>query len=118
MDDTGNTSIEVTNTSSAINIPAGGFRIFGNNPSTLSVNGFENNLNIQVYPNPASTFFQVNTSLEKVSIYDITGKLVNSYKGNFKKGHAFNISNLPKAVYIVKAENDKKEKHTIKLVKL
>ncbi len=37
MDESGSTSINVTNTTSAINIPAGGFKIYGNKPSTLSI---------------------------------------------------------------------------------
>ena len=36
MDETGNKTLNVTNLASSINIPAGGFRIFGNQESTLS----------------------------------------------------------------------------------
>jgi hypothetical protein len=39
-----------------------------------------------------------------VSIYDITGKLISSYKGKFQKNYEFNIANISQGLYIVKFE--------------
>jgi len=105
MDPTSNTTLNVTNTSTAISIEAGQFKIYGNQASTLSTDSYENSLNAIVYPNPASTSFQINTSLEEVSIYDITGKRIKTFKDNFKIGHSFDISEISKGIYILKLNN-------------
>ncbi|WP_299253822.1 alpha-amylase family glycosyl hydrolase [uncultured Lacinutrix sp.] len=105
MDVTGNTIINVTNTSSTITIPAGGFKIFGNKESTLSVSNFEAFLNATVYPNPASNSFQVNTPLDKVLVYDITGKLVKTFEGSFDSKHKFDISNFSQGLYLLRLSN-------------
>ncbi|WP_418508530.1 alpha-amylase family glycosyl hydrolase [Corallibacter sp.] len=107
MDETGNTSINVSNTSTAINIPAGSFRIYGNASSTLSTENFTNISTLTIYPNPTSNTFKANRALDKVSIFDTTGKLVFSETGRFEKNHEFNVSNLTQGLYIVKlSENN------------
>ena len=105
MDPTSNTTLNVTNTSTAIAIEAGQFKIYGNQAPTLSTKNYENSLNAIVYPNPASTSFQINTSLKEVSIYDITGKRIKTFKDNFKIGHSFDISKISKGIYILKLNN-------------
>ncbi|WP_417290407.1 alpha-amylase family glycosyl hydrolase [Corallibacter sp.] len=107
MDETGNTSINVSNTSTAINISAGSFRIYGNASSTLSTENFTNISTLTIYPNPTSNTFKANRALDKVSIFDTTGKLVFSETGRFEKNHEFNVSNLTQGLYIVKlSENN------------
>ncbi|GAA3774130.1 hypothetical protein GCM10022271_02750 [Corallibacter vietnamensis] len=107
MDETGNTSINVSNTSTAINIPAGSFRIYGNASSTLSTENFTNISTLTIYPNPTSNTFKANRALDRVSIFDTTGKLVFSETGRFEKNHEFNVSNLTQGLYIVKlSENN------------
>lgn len=104
MDPSGSSSINVTNTASAINIPAGEFRIYGNKASTLSTTDVVLNKNFTIYPNPASTSFKVNKAVDKVSIFDITGKEIIAYLGHFKSEHNFDVSKLSKGIYVVKFE--------------
>ena len=101
MDESGSTSITVNNTTDPINIPAGGFKIYGNKASTLSNNDvvFANDFNL--YPNPTTSSFQINKPVDTVSIYDITGKLILKFKGGFQKYHEFNISSISQGIYIV-----------------
>ncbi|MFH4963362.1 alpha-amylase family glycosyl hydrolase [Gaetbulibacter sp. M235] len=101
IDETGNTSINVTNTASPINLSAGAFKIYGNQSSTLSNNDvvFANDFNL--YPNPTTSSFQINKPVDTVSIYDITGKLILKFKGGFQKYHEFNISSISQGIYIV-----------------
>jgi len=101
MDETGNTSINVTNTSTAINLAAGTFKIYGNATSTLSNDDFVFADDFILYPNPATSSFRVNKSVETVTIYDTTGKLISTFKGDFQKNHEFNISNITQGLYIV-----------------
>ncbi|MDH7911934.1 alpha-amylase family glycosyl hydrolase [Winogradskyella sp. SYSU M77433] len=118
MDETNSTSINVTNTTATINIPAGEFRIFGNaQPDALSIDE-ETLLGFSIYPNPANTSFNISTNVSNVEIYDLSGKLIKSYKGSFDRTDSFDISNITTGMYIVKAENSNKQINTTKLVKL
>ena len=102
MDETGNTSINVTNVATPINIPAGGFKIYGNQNITLSADDFKTSLDLVVYPNPVSTTFQINKPVDTVSVYDILGKLIIQFKGDFQSGYEFDVSKITQGLYIVK----------------
>ena len=102
MDETGNTTINVTNVVTPINIPAGGFKIYGNQNITLSADDFKTSLDLVVYPNPVSTTFQINKPVDTVSVYDILGKLIIQFKGDFQSGYEFDVSKITQGLYIVK----------------
>jgi hypothetical protein len=113
-----NSTINVANTSDVIPLGAGQFRIFGNKPATLSTNTIKATTELILYPNPVKDTFSVNKKIEALTIHDITGKVVKSFKGNFGENHEFSISNLPASLYIVKITNDAKEENTLKIIKL
>ncbi|WP_282136437.1 alpha-amylase family glycosyl hydrolase [Seonamhaeicola maritimus] len=117
MDASGNTTINGATTS--INLQPGEFKIYGNKPSTLSVDEsfFETN-ELKAYPNPLRNSFQINKAVETISIFNLTGKEVKSFKGTFNKGHSFDISNLPQSIYIVKINSKLGAQETLKIVKL
>ena len=115
MDATGNTT--VSNTTSTISIPAGQFRILGNQPtSVLSVED-EALVKFSIYPNPSQTSFSINVNVSNVEVYDLTGKLVKSFKGTFTKTDAFDVSSLISGMYMVKVQNDNNQILTTKLIK-
>jgi 1,4-alpha-glucan branching enzyme len=118
MDNTGSSSINVTNTANPISIPAGEFRIYGNQSSTLSTDDFETNLDLTVYPNPVKNTFSINKNVSELKVFDLTGKLVKAFKGEFNKGEFFDISNLAKSLYILKITNSSGQQQATKLVKL
>ena len=102
MDPSGGTFINVNSTTEQINIPAGEFRIYGNRPSeTLSTNDLLTDKDIQIYPNPANTYFKINHRATQIIIYDLLGKLVQTHKGNFSSGYRFDTSNLEPGVYLI-----------------
>lgn len=115
MDASGATTI-AGNTSS-IALAPGTFRIYGNKASTLSVGNFEKDFGLKIFPNPASTSFQINKAVEAISIYDITGKMVKTFKGNFSETHVFDISNLPASMYLVRVKNNLETQSILKIVK-
>ncbi|WP_299114480.1 alpha-amylase family glycosyl hydrolase [uncultured Winogradskyella sp.] len=118
MDETGNTSINVTGTTNPIAVPAGQFRIFGNQPSqALSIED-ETLAGFTIYPNPSRTTFSINENVSNVKIYSLTGKLVEAYNGSFTTSDTFDISALNSGIYLVKVENNKQQSMTTKLVKL
>jgi glycosidase len=112
-----NSLVSVSSTTATINIEAGGFRIYGNQPSTLGVTNFSLSQDIYLYPNPSSTYFTINANTSKVEIYSIMGQLVKSFKANQTKEHQFTISDLNKGVYFVKALNETNEVKVMKLIK-
>jgi len=117
MDDTGNTTI--SGSTSSINIPAGEFKIYGNHaPVTLSNPGFTKEHSLMVYPNPSTEQFSINKISNNLSIYDITGKLVKTFNGDFDKGQSFDISSLAPSIYILKIKTKSGEQQATKLVKL
>ena len=115
MDPTGNTT--VANSTTTISIPAGQFRILGNKASdVLSVQN-ETLIGFSLYPNPTQSTFNMNMNVSKVEIYDLTGKLVKSFNGEFTQTDSFNISTLNSGMYMVKVQNENNQMLTTKLVK-
>ena len=112
-----NTTIEVTSTTATIAIEAGGFRVYGNKPSTLGTDTFEVNGEIYLYPNPATSYFTLNTTISKVEIYSITGQLVKSFNANQSKENQYPISDLNQGIYIVKTLNENNQIKEMKLFK-
>jgi len=102
-----NLSINVTSTTDPILVPAGEFRIFGNEQSTLSNDEttLTNSLTA-LYPNPAKDSFFINSKVSQVKVYNILGKEVLSFQGSFQENTPFSIKNLKGGVYIVRAHSD------------
>ncbi len=116
MDESGLTTI--SGSTSSISLQPGEFKIYGNKASTLSVNEPDFKLDFKLFPNPTNGSFSINKNLNKIEIYNLTGKIIKSFRGDFRKGHAFNISDLTQSIYLVKVANNLGEENTIKLVKL
>jgi glycosidase len=117
MDEAGSTSITVNNTTDPINISAGGFKIYGNQASTLSVDTVEK-YRFAIYPNPTNSSFKINKSVNDLRIYDLTGKLVKTFSGEFSINESYDISGLNQGLYLVKIENNNGQSLTSKLIKL
>ena len=115
MDKSGTTTIDGSTTS--INLSPGEFRVYGNQASTLSVDRIDGQLGLRLFPNPTNNTFSINKNITLLNVYSITGKLIKTFKGDFQKGYAFDISNLKQSLYLVKATNDLGEVNTIKLMK-
>jgi len=61
--------------------------------------------NLQIYPNPVrdELFIQSETTIDKIEIYDITGKQM--FTRNLINGKSINVSELPAGIYILKTDN-------------
>lgn len=112
-----NTPFNVTSTTATISVPAGGYRIFGNQPALLNDTNFQLNESVSLYPNPANESFSINVATTKVEIYSITGQLVKRYENDFTEESTFSISDLNKGVYVVKATDSFNREKTMKLIK-
>ena len=112
-----NSSITVTNTTTPIAIPAGEFRIYGNEAATLSTE----DLGIldekyTIYPNPAKTYFTVNQDIKNISVFDITGKKVKSYDQTLNRQNNYQIHDMETGIYFVRLTTPTNKIITKKLV--
>ncbi|PWA06812.1 alpha-amylase family glycosyl hydrolase [Flavobacterium psychrotolerans] len=111
-----NTPLVVNATTDQITIEAGGFRMYGNKPTTLATDTFETMNQVSLFPNPSSNYFTINTNTTKVQIYSITGQLVKSF-GKKSNEYQFEIGDLKNGIYLVKASAENNREKTMKLIK-
>ena len=112
-----NSIVNVTNTNMTLAIEPGGFRVYGNKPSTLDTTKFDLAGQIHLYPNPSATYFTLNTNTSKVQVFAISGQLMKSFNAAQSKEYQYNINDLSKGVYIVKAYDENNEVKIMKFLK-
>jgi 1,4-alpha-glucan branching enzyme len=95
-----NTVVNVTSGSQNVTIEPGGFRVFGNNAS-LSNQTF-NSFKMTLMPNPVNDSFRLNLDLAELSVYNTTGQFIKKFS-NVASDFDFNVSELQKGIYFVKA---------------
>jgi len=84
----------------------GEFKVYGSSQVTLAVGDVNLEDIITVFPNPVRDAFKINTLATKVAIYDISGRLIKSFKGNFAENESYDISDLKSALYLVRITSD------------
>jgi len=105
------------NTTDAITLAPGEFRVYGNKPAvTLETSRFEAIAGISLTPNPSSSQFSINTAAATVEIFTLTGQLVKKFEGQ-SSGYQYNISDLTNGIYLVKATAADRREQTMKLIK-
>ena len=112
-----NTTINVTDVNTAINLPAGEYRIFGNKTANLAIEDFEKGNTVSLYPNPVSNYFTLNTAFTKVQVYSISGQLVKSFASNGNADFQFGVSELQTGLYVVKASDENNKVQVMKFIK-
>ncbi|RZJ36415.1 MAG: T9SS type A sorting domain-containing protein [Flavobacterium sp.] len=111
------TPMNVTSTTAVISIPAGQFRVYGNQNTSLATDQFDVMADVNLYPNPSREYFTVNTSTAKLQVFSLTGQLVKSFDGTNSEGHQFFINDLPNGLYLVKVTDLASREKTMKLIK-
>ncbi|MDH3323441.1 MAG: alpha-amylase family glycosyl hydrolase, partial [Flavobacteriaceae bacterium] len=101
--------MNVTNTTAAINLQPGEYRLYTTkllqDPLPVDdITAIDDSLIL--YPNPANGVFKFNKTVTNVDVYDILGKKVKSFKGDFKNDHAFDVSDLKPSLYMIKIKSD------------
>ena len=100
---------EVTNVNVSITLQPGEYRLYSTTPLENPLSIDKETLvdaSIRLYPNPSSDTFAMNTKVSEILVVDTTGKVVKEFKGNFSKGHAFDIQELGKGLYILRIRNN------------
>ena len=107
MDESGNSTLSVSNTSQSISLLPGEFKVFGNQiATTLSISGDLTEDKIKIYPNPANEYFRLNYPVNKIIIYNSLGSIIKIFDGDYDKNFRFDTSNLESGVYLVSIIND------------
>ncbi|WET04796.1 alpha-amylase family glycosyl hydrolase [Flavobacterium sp. YJ01] len=112
-----NTTINVTDVNAPINLPPGEYRIYGNKTANLAIGEFEKGSSVNLYPNPVSDYFTLNTAFTKVQIYSVSGQLVKSFVSNGNADFQFSVSELQTGIYIVKASDENNKTQVMKFIK-
>jgi glycosidase len=112
-----NTTINVTDINAPINLPPGEYRIYGNKTANLAIEDFEKGSTVNLYPNPVSNYFTLNTAAVKVQIFSVSGQLVKSFASNGNVDFQFGVSELQTGLYIVKASDENGKTQVMKFIK-
>ena len=100
-----NQTINVSNTNNLISLAPGEFKIYANNTATLSNEDLFLSDDIVVYPNPVRSSFNINIATSNIIIYDVNGKKVKEFSGNFNADSSFSIEGIKKGFYLLKVSN-------------
>ena len=101
-----NKSINVTNTSAPISLQAGEYIIYGSSQVTLANEDISNAEFPVIYPNPADGSFKIGKQATQVEVYDILGRKIQEFKGNYPVNQQFDLMPLKPAVYLVRVSSD------------
>ncbi len=102
-------SLSVTNTNMDISLAPGEYRLYSTKllKDPLSVESdLTDHSGLKLYPNPASSGFQINKPADKIEIFDYLGRKVRVFKGQFNSNQKYNTFGLTPAIYLVKIEHN------------
>ncbi len=111
-----NTSMAVGATNMSVTIEPGGFRIYGNQQA-LGVDDFNALEAVSLAPNPTSNSFTINANTAKVEIFSVTGQLVKSFRSGQLEDYQYDVADLNRGIYLVKATDENNHSKTMKLIK-
>ena len=104
MDD--NSEYNVSNVNQLISLQPGEFRIYGSSQVVLPVMEFDPLADLTIYPNPTKNTFRINKNVQKVEIYDHTGRLVSNFKGDFYPDQEYDASFLEPSIYFLRISSE------------
>lgn len=111
-----NNPVAISSPTAVMTINAGKFRVFGNQPSTLSSEDFNAfKPEISIYPNPVKNSFAINQAVSSVEVYTITGQLVANYY-SVAANQELLIDGLESGIYLVKLKDQNNFIQTKKIV--
>ncbi|MDH5413696.1 MAG: alpha-amylase family glycosyl hydrolase [Flavobacteriaceae bacterium] len=101
-----NASITVSNVNNLIPLAPGSFKVYGSGQVTLAVEDLTLSDLVSVYPNPVKNEFKINATAHKVDIFDLSGRLIKSFKGNFTENSSYDIKDLNPSIYLIRIKVD------------
>ena len=101
-----NGALNVTNVNQLISLQPGEFIVYGSSQVTLPVQEYDPLSGLNIYPNPATSTFRINKNVQKVEIYDHTGRLVTNYSGDFYPDQEYDASFLAPSIYLLRISSE------------
>ncbi|UCE94178.1 MAG: T9SS type A sorting domain-containing protein [Flavobacteriaceae bacterium] len=101
-----NSEYNVSNVNQLISLQPGEFRIYGSSQVVLPVMEFDPLADLTIYPNPAKNTFRINKNVQKVEIFDHTGRLVSNFKGDFYPDQEYDASFLEPSIYFLRISSE------------
>ncbi|MFL9845364.1 alpha-amylase family glycosyl hydrolase [Flavobacterium rhizosphaerae] len=98
-----------------ITLQPGEFVLLGNQQAYLGNQTFQSTPAATLYPNPATDNFSINTPVNKVEVYAITGQLVKLF-GPAQANTQYTITGLTKGIYMVRITDENNSISTKKLI--
>jgi len=112
-----NATVIVTSTTASISLAPGEFKVYGNNPATLSNEDITLEKNsLQLYPNPTSSSFSLSKIVLEVRVFDITGKQIKQFTKNTISNNTYFVTDLKTGVYFVRIKETSNKIITKKLI--
>ncbi|MFY7671745.1 alpha-amylase family glycosyl hydrolase [Tenacibaculum sp. MEBiC06402] len=100
-------TINVTNVNQSVLLQPGEFKIYGSSAVTLSNEDIIlNSSDVSFYPNPSNGSITINKAVENVKVFDITGKKVMDFKGEYNQNHTFKIQSLTQGLYLIRGKTE------------
>jgi hypothetical protein len=99
-----NNHITVSNVNNTILLAPGEFKVFGNKPASLSTEEMFLEKKLIAYPNPTSDSFKLNRNSTHLIVFDVQGKKVKEFTGNFNPSEIFSVKDLEKGIYFIKID--------------
>lgn len=112
-----NSTINVADVNTPINLAPGEYRIYGNKQANLAIEDFEKGNQVSLYPNPVADYFTLGFKTSKVDIYSITGQLVKTFNTNGNTEYQFSVSGLTSGLYLVKTFDENNIVRVVKFIK-
>ncbi|NOQ92111.1 MAG: T9SS type A sorting domain-containing protein [Flavobacteriaceae bacterium] len=103
------TQMNVTNTTGLISLQPGEYRLYTTKllQDPLPVDEVVVvKKGLVLYPNPSNGAFKLNKAATHVDIYDMLGRKVKSYVGDFTSHDTFDVSTLKSSIYMIKIKSD------------
>ena len=82
-----------------------------------AIEDFEKGSTVNLFPNPVSNYFTLNTAVAKVQIFSVSGQLVKSFASNGNVDFQFSVSELQSGLYVVKASDESGKTQVMKFIK-
>ena len=60
----------------------------------------------EVYPNPATNSFRINKNVQKIEIFDHTGRMITSFSGDFYPDQEYDTTFLKPSIYFLRISSE------------
>jgi glycosidase len=101
-----NKELSVSNVNQLISLQPGEFIVYGSNQVALPVQEYDPLGELNIYPNPATNSFRINKNVQKVEIFDHTGRMITSFSGDFYPDKEYDTSFLKPSIYFLRISSE------------